>query len=202
MDPIKGMELAEYPEDGALLERIHARDADALLELYRRYGPRVLALAHRLLGDRSAAEEVVQDAFWKLWQRPALFNPERGVLLAWLYTVVRNLALDRRRRKNRRVTECVTDSIDVFSHGVHVGEMVELTDPTVVQAVREAMQTLPPEQRDAIELAYFEGMTQTEIAARQGTPLGTVKTRLRLGLNRLREAMTGARMSSAGKMRL
>lgn len=178
------------PEDTALLEGVGARDQDALLALYRLYGNRILSLAYRILQDRSAADEVVQDTFLKLWQRPELFNPECGVLLAWLYTVSRNLALDRKRKKSRRLMEQLVDNLDFRLKGAHVPEMAALADPLLARKVREAMNALPADQRQAIELAYFQGMSQTEISTEQGTPLGTVKTRLRLGMSKLREAMT------------
>jgi RNA polymerase sigma-70 factor, ECF subfamily len=181
--------LPQNPEEIELLARISARDPDALLALYRLHGPRVFSLAYRMLGDGSAAEEIVQDTFWKFWQRPEMFDPQRGVLIAWLYTVSRNLALDYKRKENRRPLESVVNNVDGRVKGAIVPEMAALADPSMSRAMRNAMDGLPAEQKNAIELAYFEGMTHAEISERLGEPLGTVKTRLRLGLSKLRDAM-------------
>jgi len=181
--------LAGNPEESVLLDRVRARDADALLALYRMHGPRVFSLAYRVIGDRGAAEEIVQDTFWKLWQRPEMFDPQRGVLIAWLYTISRNLALDRKRKENRRPSGHVMTTVEGRLNAAMVPEMAAMADPSMSRAMRNAMDSLPTEQRNVIDLAYFEGMTQTEIAGRLGAALGTVKTRLRLGLSKLREAM-------------
>jgi RNA polymerase sigma-70 factor (ECF subfamily) len=180
--------VAGNPEESVLIERVRERDADALLALYRIHGPRVFSLAYRMLGDRGAAEEIVQDTFWKLWQRPDLFDPQKGALIAWLYTVGRNLALDRKRIANRRPLEDVFE-IEGGIKGAAIPEMAAMEDPLVADAIQKAMDALPTDQKIAIELAYFEGLTHTEISDRLGAALGTVKTRLRLGLNKLREAM-------------
>jgi RNA polymerase sigma-70 factor (ECF subfamily) len=176
-------------DDSVLLARLRARDADALLALYRLYGPRVFSLSYRMLGDRGAAEEVVQDTFWKLWQRPEMFDPQRGVLIAWLYTVSRNLALDRKRKQNRSPLESVVTNMDGRVNGAIVPEMAAMADPAMARVIREAMDALPAEQKKVIELAYFEDLSHTEISRQLDTALGTIKTRLRLGLSKLREAM-------------
>lgn len=181
--------MAGSPQEPELLERVRAHDADALLSLYRLHGQRVFSLAYRLLLDRSAAEEIVQDTFWKLWQRPDMFDPQRGALISWLYTVSRNLALDRKRKENRRAVENVMLNIDGRVPGAMAPEMAAMADPAVSRAIRSAMDALPADQKDVIELAYFEGTTHSEISERLGAALGTVKTRLRLGLSKLREAM-------------
>ncbi len=177
-------------DDAALLERVSARDEDALVAIYHLYGSRVLSLAYRILHDRAAAEEVVQDTFWKLWQRPDLFEPARGVLLAWLYTVGRNLALDRKRRKRRRLIELIVENFDFGMRGAAVPEMSALADPMLARRMQAAMDALPADQREVIELAFFRGLSQSEISHELGTPLGTVKTRLRLGISKLREALS------------
>ena len=181
--------MAGIPEESALLDRVRARDADALLALYSMYGPRVFSLAYRVIGDRGAAEEIVQDTFWKLWQRPEMFDPRRGALIAWLYTVCRNLALDSKRKENRRPSRHVITDIGGRLTEPVTSEMAATVDPSMSRTMRNAMDCLPADQRKVIDLAYFEGMTQTEISERLGAALGTVKTRLRLGLSKLREAM-------------
>lgn len=181
--------MAGNSEESMLMERVRRNDADALMALYRLHGPRIFSLAYRILRDRSAAEEVVQDTFWKLWQRPDLFDPQKGALIAWLYAVSRNLALDRNRKENRRMTQSVVTTIDGQMKGAIVPEMAAMSDPFVANTIRNAINAMPAEQSKVIELAYFEDLTQTEISTQLGIALGTVKTRLRLGLRKLREAM-------------
>ena len=187
------------PEEVDLLVRLHAHDADALLAVYRLYGPRLFMLALRILEDRSAAEEIVQDTFWKLWQRPEMFDPQRGLLLAWLYKVGRNLALDRKRKEHRRITEYVLNEFDGYADKAADHSIRPLDDPSVLRAVRDAIASLPVEQKRAIELAYFEGMTQSEIADHAGLAVGTVKTRIRLALQKLRDALEGAGTDAAAE---
>lgn len=179
--------MSENSDESVLMERVKGRDPDALMALYRAHGPRVFSFSYRMLQDRGAAEEVVQDTFWKLWQRPELFDPRKGVLIAWLYTVSRNIALDRKRKENRRPAENVINGIDGQVKGAMVPEMAAMSEPILASAIRETMNALPSDQKEVLELAYFEGMTQTEISKQVSAPLGTVKTRLRLGLSKLRE---------------
>jgi RNA polymerase sigma-70 factor (ECF subfamily) len=183
--------LEGHPDDRVLLERVRARDPDALLTLYRRYGPRVFSLTCRLLGNRSVAEEIVQDTFWKLWHRPEMFDPQRGVLIAWLYTVSRNLALDYKRRQNRSPQESVIHNhhMDMWSNAALSPNLAATMDPSMSRVIREAMDALSPDQKDAIHLAYFEDLSQSEISERLGIALGTIKTRIRLGLRKLRESV-------------
>jgi RNA polymerase sigma-70 factor (ECF subfamily) len=180
-------------DDQALLERIRLRDPDALLALYRLYGGRVYSLAYRILREPTTAEEVVQDTFWKLWQRPELFNPQAGVLIAWLVTVSRHLAIDRKRNENRRASKTVLLDMDALANGPMAPEMEALADPTAAVSIRRVMQDLPSDQKEVVELAYFEELTHSEISERLNTPLGTVKSRLRLALGKLRQAMTAHR---------
>ncbi len=181
--------LPHDPQENELLERIRLRDPEAVSELYAAYGQRLFSLSLRVLGDRGAAEEVVQDVFYKLWQHPEMFRPESGILIAWLYTVTRNLALDRKRKENRRPIEDVFNDMTAPSAALMQPEVLALADPFLARSMRGALESLPAEQRTVVELAYFEGMTHAEIAEKLNEALGTVKTRLRLGLNKLRAAM-------------
>jgi RNA polymerase sigma-70 factor (ECF subfamily) len=174
-------------EDAALAAAIAGGDAMALDQLYLRYRPAAFATAVSLLRDPSAAEDVVHDAFLSVWRAAASFRPERGSLRAWLMTIVRNAAIDHLR--SRRVAPQLQKAIARFEitgtgeDDVHAA-VVAAAD---ARRLRAAVQTLPPAQRDAVELAFFGGLTHCEIAARTGLPLGTVKGRLRLGLRRLRQ---------------
>jgi RNA polymerase sigma-70 factor (ECF subfamily) len=174
--------------DSALVERIMAGDEGALSALYDRYSGMLYAMLLRILKDAGAAEEVLQDLFLQLWRGAARFDASRGSLAAWLLVIGRNRALSRLRGKQRR--EFVPDDIEGFSlDAVPSSEDLEneAARMQLMQRLRGAMAALPAEQREAVELAYFEGMTQTEIAARTGSPLGTVKSRVRAAMQSLKQ---------------
>ena len=174
--------------DRALIARIEARDADALAALYDRHAPRLLGLAQRILGAGGEAEEVVQEVFLYVWRAASTFDPERGSVLAWLLVAARSRAIDRLRARRPISTGGEMKSLD---------DMPESASPVSAEAdaaSREwesiclsAIGELPSEQRLVLELAYFQGLTHTEIAEKTKTPLGTVKTRARLGLMKLRD---------------
>jgi RNA polymerase sigma-70 factor, ECF subfamily len=174
--------------DSALVERIMAADENALAALYDRYAGMLYAMLLRILKDTGAAEEVLQDLFLQLWRGAARFDPSRGSLPAWLLVIGRNRALSRLRGKERR--EFVLDDTEGFSLEAlpSQGNLEDEAARTqLMDRLRGALAALPPEQREAVELAYFEGMTQTEIAARTGSPLGTVKSRVRAAMQTLKQ---------------
>lgn len=156
-----------------------------MTKLYDRYSGAALAAAARVLGDRAEAEDVLQEVFVRVWDRAAEFDTSRGSVAAWLMGSIRNAAIDRLRRK------------DAFHRALEGAAALPRPDgdrhelPEDLRRVKAAVEGLPMEQRRPIELAYFEGLTQTEIAARLEQPLGTVKTRMRLGMQRLRAALAG-----------
>ncbi len=174
--------------DEMLLKRISARDGDAFLTLYRRYRLRLFALVLRILKDRATAEEVLQDVFQRLWDHPEKFDPSKGQLLSWLLTVARNISLDHKRKESRRA------SLNVYPDVESQVELVSLTertlDPETIHSIRQVLNTLPAEQKRVLELAYFEGLTHPELADSLGESLGTVKTRIRLGMQKLKQAMS------------
>lgn len=189
--------------DEGLLAAIQQSDESALAELYDRYGRLAFGLAYRILGERGTAEDVVQEAYLAVWRRSASFRADRGSARAWLMSIVHNAAIDRRRGRFKREQEAVplddlefkleTDAEDPFTL---VSEQID------AEQIRSALGALPGEQREAIELAYFGGLTQQEISDRTGTPLGTVKSRMRLGLQKLRtllaDSMGSGLANSAG----
>jgi RNA polymerase sigma-70 factor, ECF subfamily len=173
--------------DVALVAAIERRDADALATLYDRHAPRLLGLAWRIVGETGEAEEVVQEVFLYAWRAAATFDPGRGSVLAWLLVATRSRAIDRIR--TRRPTATVDSSGRDPLQELVSGDDVEGASASREweSTCREAVGGLPPDQRRVLELAYYEGLTHQEIAERTGTPLGTVKTRIRLGLMKLRE---------------
>jgi RNA polymerase sigma-70 factor (ECF subfamily) len=172
--------------DQALLERIAGRDAQALADLYDRYAPAGLALAARILGDRSEAEDVLQVVFTRVWQEAGRYDPAKGSPASWLLSWVRNGAIDRLRRRDA-LRRAALHSAGPAPAGPD--DHAHLDSPVEREKVARAMADLPADQRQVIELAYFEGLSQTQIAQRLGEPLGTVKTRMRLGMNKLRQAL-------------
>ncbi|CAN5598630.1 sigma-70 family RNA polymerase sigma factor [soil metagenome] len=180
-------------DDNALVQLVANGEPAALAELYDRYGRLAYGLAYRVLADGSAAEEVVQDAFLQVWRKASTFDPAKGAgLRPWLLTIVHNRAIDLiRRRKNQSGREVELDPNAPF-----IGESdpaVEILEQLDHREIRSAMATLPNEQRQAIDLAFFEGLTHREIAERYGLPLGTVKGRLRLGLHKMHELLIDQR---------
>jgi RNA polymerase sigma-70 factor (ECF subfamily) len=174
--------------------QVAAGDQRAIATLYDRYGSALYALAYRIVGQRADAEEVIVEAFTQVWRDANKFDAGRGSVAAWLTTIARSRALDFMRARTRRdkATESAaqdqTDASPTMGSWQNdPGDSVEQTERR--HHVRLALEMLSPSQRQAIELAYFDGLSQSEIAERLGEPLGTVKTRIRLGLHKLRDAL-------------
>ena len=169
--------------DLALITAIRAGDQGAMGSLYDRYSSIVYAVALRVLQDAGAAEDVLQDIFMQLWRNPGAFDASRGNMAAWLAVIARNRAIDSvRRRRPENDLENVVVSVEP--------DMVSETDRgRVMDKVRGALQSMSLPQRSALEMAYFEGLTHSEIAEKTGEPLGTIKTRIRAGLLSLRKAL-------------
>ncbi|MGQ9888670.1 MAG: sigma-70 family RNA polymerase sigma factor [Aggregatilineales bacterium] len=169
-----------------LMRRVRSGDQQALAALYDRYGGPVYSVALFVLRNRPQAEEVTQSVFLRVWQRAEHWDPARGQLISWLLALARYTAIDTLRREQRRPAPLETPLDDMARLAAQPNP---IDDPLWHdgQALRQLLSRLPPEQSQAIHLAFFNGMTHSEIAAALGLPLGTVKTRLRLGLNKLRE---------------
>jgi RNA polymerase sigma-70 factor (ECF subfamily) len=179
----------EDHEHAALLTAIAAGDAKALDELYRHYRPVAFAAAYAILRDPHAAEDTVHDAFLSVWRGAASFQPARGSLRGWLLTIVRNGAIDHLRA--RRLTPRPHLTPELEPRHVPIEDDVATTVAAAADANRlhAALRALPLAQQNALELAFFAGLTHGEIAARTGLPLGTMKGRVRLGLRRLRHEL-------------
>ena len=176
--------------DSDLIRRVGDQDDAALLALYDRYNRQAFGLAFRILGDASNAEEVVQDAFLSLWRNAKSFDTARGGVRTWLLTIVHNRSIDRIRAARSRATGVDLEVADYA--GMTTDPWDEVTDRLDGAQVRSAVADLPPDQRAAIEMAYFQGFTHHEIADRTGIPLGTIKGRLRLGLRKLATSLAPA----------
>ena len=175
-------------EDAALLARIAAGDPDALGALYDRHGRVVFGVLYRLLGSPEAAEEVTQDAFHAVWRRAATYRADRGAVRTWLLAIARNAAIDWRRTKGKRIErEAAIDEAAELVEEIRVDDRVIAR--LRAERVRDAVASLPEEQRIVLSLAFWSGLSQTQIAERTGTPLGTVKSRVRLGLTKLRDRL-------------
>jgi RNA polymerase sigma factor (sigma-70 family) len=177
-------ELAHL-SDGAVLALIARADEQALTELYRRFARLAYGLAFRILRDDALAQDAVQEAFLSVWRAAGRFTAERAKPSTWLLTLVHRRAVDLVRREERRRTEPLPPETEPA--GAEPADEAELA--TQRQAIREALRQLPAEQREAIELAYYGGYTQSELAERLGQPLGTIKSRMFTGLSRLRETL-------------
>lgn len=166
---------------------VQQRDAAALTAVYDRHHRPALGLAYRILGSRESAEEIVQESFLTVWRQAGTYHADRGRVRDWLLQVVRNRAIDRLRRA-RGVG--ITAELDPTLPDVRLPEAWEVASQHELQAeIAVALDKLPFEQREAIELAYFGGMSQQEIAEQTGAPLGTVKGRMRLAMEKLRQAL-------------
>lgn len=174
--------------DAELVVLISRRDLQAAACLYDRHAPTLFALALRIVRDRPLAEDVVHDAFLTVAERASQYTPERGMVLAWLVTLVRNLSIDRVRRRARRGV--ILRDLVAEEPKVTVGNPEELlSDARTRATVRRALAAIPAVQRATLEFAFFEGLTYTEIAEREQVPVGTVKSRAARALASLREAL-------------
>ncbi|HTP07577.1 MAG TPA: sigma-70 family RNA polymerase sigma factor [Anaerolineae bacterium] len=176
-------------DDFALISLIARRDETALSALYDRYSRLVFSLAMRVVGERTLAEEITADTFVNVWRAAASFAEERGRVVAWLMSITRHRAIDELRRLNVRPEGSAVD----LNEAVNAAQSESIDDLVGVKRQRElvrmALLALPLPQREALELAYFGGLTQQEIADQTGQPLGTIKTRMRLGLQKLRDEL-------------
>jgi RNA polymerase sigma-70 factor, ECF subfamily len=182
-DPGKEVLSDPRAEDSALLSRVQHGDQAAVTALFDRYSAMVYSVALRVLRDPGQAEDVVQDIFIQLWRKPEAFVSGRGALGAWLVVIARNRAIDTLRR--RRPTDSVEDV--VLASNTDLASEAERN--SLMEKVRGLMRNLPAEQKKSVEMAFFEGLSHTEIAAKTGDALGTVKTRIRLALISLRKAL-------------
>ena len=194
--PASEREIPDQPTDQErdmeLFRRIVAGDRTAFADFYDRHSMRLYSIAHHILNNADEAQDVLQDAFMQIWEKAANFDPKLGTPSVWAVALVRNKAIDRVRASQRRgrLVEAATaesalavEAVDSGNESVHGHEKATL--------IRSAIVELPAEQRHAIELAFFSGLTQAEISEKLRQPLGTIKARIRRGLLKLREQLEG-----------
>lgn len=179
---MSSVESKGMPADSALVAGMRQGSEDALAQLYDRYSPLVYSVALRVLGDTGAAEDLLQEVFMQLWRNPSVFDSSRGSLGSWLAVISRNRAIDVLRKRKPE-----TDVSDVIV-AVERDLAGEADRNRVMEKVRGLLGGMPSTQRTALEMAYFEGLSHSEISAKTGEPLGTIKTRIRTGLLALRKA--------------
>jgi RNA polymerase sigma-70 factor (ECF subfamily) len=185
--PVPADVLEADPSDETLLLRVADSDREAFEMLYHRYVRAIVGLAHRKLRDRAQAEEVMQETFTAVWRSAHLFKPERGSAGGWLYTVARNATVDRIRRNGRGEVTAELPELVSLESGPH--ELAMRSD--AAWRVHRALEQLNSNEREVIELAYWSGLSQSEVASYLNQPLGTVKTRTRAALSRLAEILEG-----------
>ncbi|MGN6483504.1 MAG: RNA polymerase sigma factor [Thermomicrobiales bacterium] len=179
-------------EDAALVALMATQDSRALETLYERHARIVFSFALRIVGDPASAEEIVQEAFFRSWQQATRFTEGRGTYVTWLLSITHNLAIDEIRKRQRRPQRA--DSADPVLLLTNLNDPGLSVEDRAMQGswrdeIEAALKAIPESQREPIELAYFSGLTQREIADHLGEPLGTIKTRMRLGMRKLRETL-------------
>jgi RNA polymerase sigma-70 factor (ECF subfamily) len=180
--------------DAELIGLAAQGEARALEVLYDRYSSVVFSFALRIVADRPLAEEILQEVFFRAWQQGSNFSAGRGSFITWLLSITHNLSIDEIRRRRRRPQKADSEEPEqILAAVADTGAGADVEDEVWLGALREsigqALAQLPPAQRQAIEMAYFQGLTQREIAEALNEPLGTIKTRMRLGLQKLKEAL-------------
>lgn len=184
--------------DERLMERVAHGDQEAFSQLYDRHADIVLGLIYKITSERRLSEDLMQETFWRVWEKANTFNPERGKFTTWMFSIARRQAIDTHRRRLARpplaISENAQQQMERLPSSVSVPGKVQQRGEA--RELRAALDELPAEQRDVILMAYFEGKTRREIAAETETPLGTVHTRARLALIRLRRQFAPPREES------
>jgi RNA polymerase sigma-70 factor (ECF subfamily) len=177
--------------DRQLVRRIEGGDEEAFRSLFATYAPSAMALALRVVRQSQLAEEIVQEAFLTLWRSPGVFDERRGSVKAWLMTMVHHRAVDvvRREEAQRRRSDEMVVGVREEAEDPTDAVLAAVAAPAERDAVRTALRSLPPEQREVLELMYFDGLSQSQVAEKTDAPLGTVKSRALLGMRRMRSVV-------------
>jgi RNA polymerase sigma-70 factor (ECF subfamily) len=186
--------------DVLLISAIARGDSQALELLYDRYAATIFRIALRIVKSREVAEEIVQEVFWRVWRRSASFDDERGRAAQWIFGIVHNLCVDELRRTRARPITVVDDSENPVTSQL-IDEQIDIPGSAIASERRallqEALDFLPHSQRQAVEMMYLKGLSHQEIASRLNRPLGTIKTRVRLGLQKLNSVLLARGMQSS-----
>ena len=187
--------MATPPDLAALLARVALGDRSSFRRLYDATAPSLLGVALRILRDRARAEDVVQEAFVGVWHRAASYRESAGAPMAWLTAIVRNRALDAMRSESRHATDSLTDDEDAMRdvEDERPGPMALLTQAADALAIRACLETIDGSQRQCLALAYYRGLSHSEISAHLGSPVGSVKVWLRRGLEKIRRCLERAK---------
>lgn len=179
------------PSDEELMTRIQARDDHAIAVLYRRHTALLRTVVGRILHNESDVDDQLQDVFLEVWRQAAHYDVEKGKALGWIVTLARRRAIDRVRRKQAysRAEERLRESTLTTAESMHPGTDSEAMNGDTAEIFQRILATLPPPQREAVQLAYYTGLSQRDIARRTGIPLGTIKTRLELAVRKMRAAI-------------
>jgi RNA polymerase sigma-70 factor, ECF subfamily len=181
--------LLRNRDDGPLIERLRRRDPDAMGELYDRYSRLTYSVIYRMVRNQPVAEDLVQETFLRVWNRMQAFDQNKGSLGPWILTVARNRSIDYLRSVDGRMAACTIEVEKMENPAVFSDLESSILNVDRIRGLRKAFEKLDPNQRLVLELAYFEGLSQTEMATRLGKPLGTVKTWVRNALQALRDEM-------------
>jgi RNA polymerase sigma-70 factor (ECF subfamily) len=191
LDPLSSAHIATLDDDRATVSRMAGGDSSALAALYDRHARAIYSLALRILADAAEAEDVVQDVFTQAWRQATRYDASRAPVAGWLMIMTRARSLDRLRRRRARIATTEMDPAMPHPKDPDVDQEALAITAEQADRLRGALRDLPDSQRAAIELAYYEGLSQSDIAARLQQPLGTVNTRIRTGLLKLRDALAG-----------
>jgi RNA polymerase sigma-70 factor, ECF subfamily len=194
LHPIRPREVAPLDlTDEQLMEMIQKRQSEAIGFLHDRYSSMLKALIMKVLHNEAESEDMLQEIFMEIWDRAASYDPEKGKALGWIITLSRRRAIDRLRKREAycRMEERLTEATKREPQEVHAHVEEDIAHAEMREHLSRVMTTLPPAQQQVIELAFYKGMSQREIAAHTGIPLGTIKTRIELGLKKISEALKG-----------
>ena len=193
---ISDLDEREVTDEALIAIVTQSGDVNAFRRLFERYSAIVMGLAYKMVGDHALAEEIVQETFWRVWHNAPSYNQEKGSFSTWMFGIARNLCIDALRRYKRvQIQSLEIDDAHQWSKSevVFAAPAVDTAEVanTLIrhEHVRDAMEKLPPEQRDVIHWVYFQGKTRREIAAEQNIPFGTINTRARLALQKLKSAL-------------
>lgn len=184
-----GSQTLGKPDDQDLIRRLQKRDPEAMVELYDRYGKLIFSITLRVVRSTATAEDLTQETFLRVWNRIHTFNSDRGNFQGWLVTVARNRAFDYLRSLQSSVSLASSNLAELERTGHFCADLDQSDRITNQNTVAQALQSLPDDQREVIQLTHYEGMTQTEIAGKLGKPLGTVKGLVRGALKKLRDSI-------------